>query len=80
MKHSPILQTFAWLIRDTFRQSIAHGIFLVLLAISLLSIGVCLSVGVSGPDDAGAWTTKTPTLSRATTPTPATPKKLKTRA
>ena len=47
MKHSPDpATTFGWLVRDTFRQSIAHGIFWVLLAISLLSIGVCLSVGV----------------------------------
>ena len=49
VKQSPIRSTFAWLVVDTFRQSIAHGIFFVLLAISLLSILVCASVGVSGP-------------------------------
>lgn len=49
LKHSPIFATFAWLVRDTFRQSIAQGIFAVLLVISLLSITVCLSLGVSGP-------------------------------
>ncbi len=48
MKRSPILTTFAWLVRDTFRQSIAHGIFWVLLVISVLSILVCLSISVSG--------------------------------
>ena len=49
MKHSPIWATFNWLVRDTFRQSIAYGIFWVLLGISVLSIGVCLSLGVNGP-------------------------------
>ena len=49
MKHRPTLSTFAWLVIDTFRQSIAHGIFFVLLAISVLSIAVCVSVGVNGP-------------------------------
>ena len=46
MKDAPIRTTIVWLVRDTFRQSIAQGIFAVLLAISLLSIAVCLSVGV----------------------------------
>lgn len=49
MKRSPLLTTTAWLMRDTFRQSMAHGIFAVLTVISLLSIGVCLSLGVRGP-------------------------------
>lgn len=48
MKDSPILATFGWLVRDTFRQSLAHGIFWVLLVISLISIGVCLSISVAG--------------------------------
>jgi ABC-type transport system involved in multi-copper enzyme maturation permease subunit len=48
LKDSPILATFAWLVRDTFRQSLAHGIFWVLLVISVLSIGVCLSISVAG--------------------------------
>ncbi len=48
MKNSPTFTTIAWLIRDTFRQSLAYGIFWVLLIVSLLSIGVCLSIGVSG--------------------------------
>ncbi len=49
MKHSHVTATLAWLVRDTFRQSISQGIFAVLLVISLLSIAVCLSLGVSGP-------------------------------
>jgi len=49
MKDARVFATFAWLVRDTFRQSIAQGIFAVLLVISLLSIAVCLSVTVSGP-------------------------------
>lgn len=48
MKDSRVLTTFSWLVRDTFRQSIAQGIFWVLLVISLLSILVCSSVSVSG--------------------------------
>jgi hypothetical protein len=48
-KHSQTLTTAIWLVRDTFRQSIAQGIFAILLAISLISIAVCLSLGVDGP-------------------------------
>jgi hypothetical protein len=48
MKHIPVLTTWVWLIRDTFRQSMAHGIGAVLLIISVVSIGVCLSLGVNG--------------------------------
>jgi ABC-type transport system involved in multi-copper enzyme maturation permease subunit len=40
---------FAWLVRDTFRQSLASGLFWLLLAISGLSIVVCSSVSISGP-------------------------------
>ncbi len=50
MKDSSIRTTILWLIRDTFRQSLAQGIFYVLLAISVLSIAVCLSISVSGRD------------------------------
>jgi len=49
MKTSPVIETFVWLVRDTFRQSIAHGILAVLLVVSLLSIGICLSMDVQGP-------------------------------
>jgi len=49
MKCSSVLVTTLWLVRDTFRQSLAHGIFYVLLAVSLLSIAVCLSLSASGP-------------------------------
>lgn len=42
------LTTFAWLVRDTFKQSLATRIFWILLAISGLCVLVCLSAGVSG--------------------------------
>ncbi len=40
--------TIRWLIRDTFRQSLAYGIFWILLAVSVVTIGVCLSVRIEG--------------------------------
>jgi hypothetical protein len=49
MKISQSARTLGWLVRDTFRQSLASGIFWILLAVSLLAIGVCASAGVSGP-------------------------------
>ncbi len=49
MKISQAARTLGWLVRDTFRQSLASGIFWILLAVSLLAIGVCASAGVSGP-------------------------------
>lgn len=48
MKDSIRYTTIGWLIRDTFRQSMASGIFWVLLVVSLLSIGLCLSIRVEG--------------------------------
>src|SRR5689334_22813937 len=48
MSQSPKLTAITWLVRDTFRQSIASGIFAVLLMISVISIVVCLSLGVDG--------------------------------
>ena len=50
MKDSPIRATLAWLIVDTFRQARANGILAVLVGLSLISIAVCATVGVSGPD------------------------------
>lgn len=47
--NSKLLPTLNWLIRDTFRQSRAHGIYYVLLGISVISIAVCLTMSVSGP-------------------------------
>ena len=47
--NSPRVVAIRWLVCDTFRQSIAHGIFAVLLVISLLSIATCLTISVSGP-------------------------------
>ena len=48
MKDSPRLTTVCWLVQDTFRQSLAQGIFWVLLAVSVLSIGICLTIHTSG--------------------------------
>lgn len=43
------LTTIGWLVRDTFRQSLASGIGWLLFALSTLCIVVCLSVTVQGP-------------------------------
>ncbi len=48
LARSPKFVATAWLVRDTFRQSLAHGIFAVLLLVSLLSIAICLTIHVSG--------------------------------
>jgi ABC-type transport system involved in multi-copper enzyme maturation permease subunit len=40
--------TIGWLVRDTFRQSLAYGICWILLGVSVLAIGVCASAGVTG--------------------------------
>ncbi len=48
MKASHRLNTLGWLIRDTFRQSLASGVFWLVLAITLLCIVVCASMSVSG--------------------------------
>src|ERR1700693_846153 len=48
MKFSQATTTFGWLVRDTFRQSLASGICWILLAVSLLAIGVCASAGIDG--------------------------------
>lgn len=43
------IRVLGWLTHDTFRQSLAHGIFWVLVAVSLVCIAVCLSVGIHTP-------------------------------
>jgi hypothetical protein len=53
MMDRPIRSTFAWLVVDTFRQARANGIFYVLLAICVISIAVCLTIGVSGAETLG---------------------------
>lgn len=49
MRLRDMLQTVAWMIRDTFRQSLASGIGWLLLVLSTICIAVCLSASVSGP-------------------------------
>jgi ABC-type transport system involved in multi-copper enzyme maturation permease subunit len=39
----------AWLVRDTFRQSLASGIGWLLLGLSTVCIAVCLSASATGP-------------------------------
>lgn len=46
--------TASWLVRDTFRQSLASGLFWLLFACSTLCILVCLSVSVSAPESLAA--------------------------
>lgn len=48
MTFSASLMTIRWLIRDTFRQSVASRIFWVMLLLSGIAILLCLSVGISG--------------------------------
>jgi ABC-type transport system involved in multi-copper enzyme maturation permease subunit len=42
------LLAIGWLIRDTFRQALASGIFWLMLAVSILCVALCLSVAVEG--------------------------------
>ena len=44
------LLTIKWMIRDTFRQSLASRLFWVLLGVSVICIVFCLSVHVEGDD------------------------------
>ncbi|HWB08362.1 MAG TPA: ABC transporter permease subunit [Pirellulales bacterium] len=43
------LRVVSWLVRDTFRQSLAYGIFWILAGVSLVSIVMCASVAVDAP-------------------------------
>lgn len=49
MKFFESLNTLAWLTRDTFRQSLAQGIFWILASISLVCIALCASVSIHAP-------------------------------
>lgn len=58
MNLSSTLFVLRWLVRDTFRQARASGIYWLMLGVSGMCIAVCLSVGVSNlpfkdPDAAG---------------------------
>src|SRR5438309_621747 len=44
------LSAVAWLIRDTFRQTLASGIFWLMLVLSAVATVLCLTVDVSGDD------------------------------
>jgi len=43
------LYAVRWLIHDTFRQAMASGIFWVMMTVSAVCIGLCLSISVDGP-------------------------------
>jgi len=43
-----VILTIRWMVRDTFRQALASGIFWLMLGASLLCILFCLSAGVDG--------------------------------
>ena len=45
------LSALRWLVRDTFRQSQASGIFWIMLAFSAICMVFCLSVSVDGGDN-----------------------------
>ncbi|HJT32699.1 MAG TPA: hypothetical protein VJ783_11715 [Pirellulales bacterium] len=42
------LRAIGWLVRDTFRQSLAYGIFWILLGVSAVCVAVCASVTIDG--------------------------------
>jgi hypothetical protein len=48
MKPSAALSVLGWLIRDTFRQALASGVFWLMLGVSAACVAVCLSVRVAG--------------------------------
>jgi ABC-type transport system involved in multi-copper enzyme maturation permease subunit len=48
MNASAALFTIRWLIRDTFRQALASGIFWLMLGITTMCIAVCLTVNAVG--------------------------------
>ena len=48
MRLPEYFSTFGWLVRDTFKQSLATRIFWILLGISVLCIVVCASVTITG--------------------------------
>jgi hypothetical protein len=43
------LRVVGWLVRDTFRQSLAYGIFWILACVSLVCVALCASVTVDAP-------------------------------
>ncbi len=52
MTASTTLSVVFRLVKDTFRQSMASGICWLLVGVSAICILGCLSVSVSGPQDA----------------------------
>ena len=54
MNLSRFLITVSWLVRDTFRQSLASGLCWLLLSLSTICILVCCSASVSGPQSLAA--------------------------
>jgi ABC-2 family transporter protein len=50
-----VLFVLRWLIRDTFRQSLANGVFWLMLSVTLIAVAVCLSISTPGlPFDDGS--------------------------
>ena len=43
------IRVVGWLVRDTFRQSLAHGVCWILLSVSLVCIALCGSVTIQAP-------------------------------
>jgi ABC-type transport system involved in multi-copper enzyme maturation permease subunit len=44
------IRTVRWMVRDTFRQSLATGLFWVMLGLTVLCTAFCLGVSVTGDD------------------------------
>lgn len=49
MKQADGIRVLGWLVRDTFRQSLASSAFWIILGLSLLAILFCLSVHIAEP-------------------------------
>ena len=48
MTHYDNLRSLGWLVRDTFRQSLAYGVFWLLLGVSVVCIAVCAMITIEG--------------------------------
>ena len=45
-----VIRTVRWMVRDTFRQSLASKLFWVMLGVTLIATAFALSVSVTGDD------------------------------
>lgn len=75
MKTPNLIRTVAALTADTFRQSLSHGIFWILLGITLVCVLICLSAQITGATNLAA-PGETPEFLPPTDPDAQDPEKL----